>query len=154
MPICKQDNMKNNLIDPRQPRFFAFMSMLLAISMIALIASGNVTAGLIFNVILAISFIWSLKGNPRIHPFNIIFSKLIEPNLSEPKYLEDSRGPRFAQKIGLVLVLMSGIALLLNIHLSISIAVIFVLASGLNAFLEICLGCMLYLRFKKYGINI
>lgn len=100
-----------------------------------------------------ILFSWSLLS-PKNHPYQLLFAA-IRPKLSEPKFLEDSRPPRFAQKIGFGL---SGLGLALALvfplpAIMISSAMVFV-ASFLNGFFGYCLGCEIYLRMRKLGINL
>ena len=99
-------------------------------------------------------FIWSVFFKNLVHPYSLIFTKVIKPRLKPPVELEDPRGPMFAQKIGLTVSLLAfSISIISPIWGSVFAAMLF-LASALNAYLNICLGCIMYLRLRKLGINL
>ena len=73
--------------------------------------------------------------------------------LTPPAELEDPRPPRFAQGIGLVLSVAGVVLHLVGVPWALAIAAGFiVVASFLNAVVNLCLGCQLYLLLARAGI--
>lgn len=144
--------MQATQIDPRAPRLGAVITSLLTLGTF-LTAQLNLTLSISLLSLVAVLFIWSLVS-PKTHPYQKLF-QAIRPKLGDPEFLEDSRPPRFAQKIGLTLSVL-GLALSLFFPLPailISSAMVFA-ASFLNGFFGYCLGCQMYLGLRKLGINL
>jgi hypothetical protein len=79
-----------------------------------------------------------------------IFARAIWPRIGPPTRLEDARPPRFAQLIGFVFTALA----LINFVLGVDVAgyVFTALAFGaaaLNASTGLCLGCKVYLLFRR-----
>lgn len=139
-------------IDPRGPRFGAAITSVFSILALNFSLTGSwIYSWVILWVLLAL-FAWSVFLPSSSHPYNIIFRKLVRPRLSEPKELEDPRPPHFAQKVGLsfaIFGVVSGFVFVPGVQLA---AVFIFLASFLNAFFGLCLGCQMYLGLKRLGI--
>ena len=137
-------------IDPRGPRFGAAITSVL--SLIAFVLSlEEARLAYITVVVLGILFAWSIIS-PGTHPYSLVFKKFVRPNLKPPKELEDPRPPRFAQQVGLSFALL-GIAGGLFSPVLVSVAAAFIfLASFLNAYFGLCLGCQMYLVIRRLGI--
>jgi len=124
-------------IDPRGPRFGAAITSVL--SLIAFVLSlEEARLAYITVVVLGILFAWSIIS-PGTHPYSLVFKKFVRPSLKPPKELEDPRPPRFAQQV------------VSPVLVSVAAAFIF-LASFLNAYFGLCLGCQMYLVIRRLGI--
>ncbi len=137
-------------IDPRGPRFGAAITSLL--SLIAFSQSLEVWIyGAPWIALLFLLFLWSVFS-PKSHPYALIFSKLVRPRLAPPKELEDPRPPQFAQKVGFAFSILGVLGILIwPVLIPISAAFIFI-ASFLNAFFGLCLGCQMYLGLRRLGV--
>ncbi|QMU97943.1 DUF4395 domain-containing protein [Microbacterium esteraromaticum] len=138
-------------IDPRGPRFAAWITSLLLIvtTVLGLTASP---AAVVLAVIAAALFVWGVVS-PTTSPWAVLFRTVVRPRLSPPGELEDPRPPRFAQGVGLVVI---GIGLVLHLAgvplaLPIAAAAAFV-AAFLNAAFGFCLGCQMYLLLQRAGL--
>ena len=149
-------------IDPRGPRFTAAITLVLAIAALiaalvvpigATVGARAIEPGFILLAILAIAFTLGTVGGPPRNPFGILFRTLVRPRLTPPAELEDPRPPRFAQGIGLVLSVAGVVLHLVGVPWALAIAAGFiVVASFLNAVVNLCLGCQLYLLLARAGI--
>lgn len=141
----------SSLIDPRAPRFGAAITSVIALIGFADAFSGYGQVTVVSTSLLLVLFIWSVFF-PASHPYKFLFT-LIRPKIGEPKELEDSRPPRFAQRVGLFFAVSGAIALLINSQVVTSIALAFIfIAAFLNAFFNFCLGCQMYLLLKRFGL--
>jgi hypothetical protein len=141
-------------IDPRGPRFGASIINVFSIIIffLALDADSLATAQAILAIVW-VSFLWgTLFGNTK-HPFGILYKTVVRPRLSAPKELEDSRPPRFAQFVGLVVTSLGFVlsALAVPYGVAIAAAALFA-ASTLQAYFGYCLGCQIYLGLRRAGI--
>jgi MFS family permease len=83
-------------------------------------------------------------------PYGLLFRRFVRPRLGPPAELEDARPPRFAQGVGLVFALAGVLGFALGSSIVGLIATAFALiAAFLNAAFGICLGCELYLLFRR-----
>ena len=149
-------------IDPRGPRFAAGVTLAIAIAALiaalvvpigATVGARAVEPGTILTAVLAIAFLAGTVGGPQRNPFGLLFKALIRPRLAAPAELEDPRPPRFAQGIGLVLSLVGIVLHLAGVPWALVVAVAFiVVASFLNAVVDFCLGCQIYLLLARAGI--
>lgn len=141
-------------IDPRGPRFGASIINLFSI-IIFFLALDATTVALAQSIlaIVWVSFLWgTLLGNSK-HPFGLLYKKLIRPKLAAPKELEDSRPPRFAQFVGLIVASLGFLLSALAVPYGIAIAAgMLFAASFLQAYFGFCLGCQLYLGLRRIGI--
>lgn len=100
----------------------------------------------------ALLFLWGVLS-PRSAPWAVLFRTLVAPRLTPPTELEDSRPPRFAQGVGLLVVTIGLVLHLAGVPWSLTIgaAAAFV-AAFLNALFGLCLGCQLYLLLQRAGL--
>lgn len=108
--------------------------------------------GFLLVLVIAVLFVWGV-ASPRTAPWGVLYRRVIQPRLSPPTAFEDSRPPRFAQGVGLV---VTAAGLLLHLAgvpwaLPIAAAMAFV-AAFLNAVFGLCLGCQLYLVLQRAGL--
>ncbi|MGN8026137.1 DUF4395 domain-containing protein [Microbacterium sp. 22242] len=106
----------------------------------------------LLTLVIALLFLWGVLS-PTTQPWSALFRSLVRPRLAPPSELEDPRPPRFAQGVGLVVVVIGLILHLLGVPwaLPIATAMAFV-AAFLNAAFGLCLGCQLYLLLHRAGI--
>lgn len=83
-------------------------------------------------------------------PYSILFARLVRPRIGPPADLEDSRPPQFAQAVGLALTSIALVAFLVGAATVGYVATAFALVAALlNASVGLCLGCELYLVFRR-----
>ena len=128
------------MIDPRGPRFGAWITTVV-LAVVLLTGSGALLA--------AQALVFAL-GSQGKSPYAEIFKRLIRPRLGPPSELENERPPRFAQLVGLVFASIGAIALLAGATTVglIATGAAFI-AAFLNAAFGICLGCEMFLLYKR-----
>lgn len=140
-------------IDPRQPRFSAGITSIVALlALVSFLAKYDLVSVLLYLYATFI-FIWAVFFPSAWHPYLRLY-KIISKRLDPPAYMEDSRAPAFAQKIGL---LVSVLAFIFSLFIPIVGAIfglMLFIASAANAYFNVCIGCILYLRLRKLGIKI
>ena len=135
-------------IDPRAPRLGAAITRLLSLIGFVL-AQLTIELGLLALGLTFVLFVWGVFF-PASHPYKFLFS-LLRPAIGAPEYLEDPRPPRFAQQVGLAVSSFGILLALINplIGALVGLGVVFV-ASALNAYFDFCLGCVMYLRIRRF----
>ena len=135
-------------VDPRAPRIGAAITSLISLIGFVL-AQLTIELGLLALGLTFVLFVWGVFL-PASHPYKFLFS-LLRPALGAPEYLEDPRPPRFAQQVGLAVSSVGVLIALIDplTGVLIGLGVVFV-ASALNAYFVFCLGCVMYLRIKRF----
>jgi flagellar biosynthesis protein FliR len=138
-------------VDPRGPQFAA------ALTAVVLAASLAVLPGSVGFALLALQTvlfgIGAALGVTRT-PHAWLFRRLVRPRLAPPAHLEDAAPPRFAQTVGFAFAVTGLVAWALGWHAVAAVAVGFALAAALlNALFGFCLGCEVYLLFKRLTIR-
>lgn len=133
-------------VDPRGLRFGAAVtSVVLAISLVVPVRVAEVLL-----VLQAIVFATGAFGSLQRAPYGLLFAKVVRPRIGAPAETEDSRPPQFAQLVGF---LFSGVALIgffSGVTVLGYVATAFALiAALLNASIGFCLGCELFLAFRR-----
>ena len=130
-------------IDPRGPRFGAWINLVLLAVVLLLGSSPAATAVL---AVIVVSFgIGTFRGVGHTWQ-GWVFRRLVRPRLAPPTELEDPRPPTFAQLVGLVITGAGLVLGLLGVPYAIPVAAGFALvAAFLNAVFGLCLGCEMYL---------
>lgn len=146
--------MEKQLIDPRAPRVGAAITSVFALGAFAALLYGQQILGLSLLAYTTFMFIWSVFFSKIVHPYSIFFVKVVRTRLNPPAELEDPRAPFFAQKIGLMVSSLAFVFSFVSPLAGAVFAAMLFLASALNAYLNVCLGCILYLRLRKLGINL
>jgi hypothetical protein len=138
-------------IDPRGPQLNAMLtSLVLALSLLA--APGPVGVALlgIQAALFAVAVAFGVQRTPAAY----LFRKLVRPRLAAPVHLEDPAPPRFAQGVGLVFAVVGLVGYLSGAPVVGAIATGFALAAALlNAAFGFCLGCEMYLLFRRIAPN-
>jgi hypothetical protein len=135
---------RSPVVDPRGLRFAATLT---ALVLALVLVTGN-------GWLLAAQALVFALGAVDQSPYGLLFRRFVRPRLGPPAGLEDARPPRFAQVVGLVFAL-AGVAGFASgstvpgdvIGLAATAAAL--IAAFLNAAFGICLGCELYLLFRR-----
>ncbi|MFW2512790.1 DUF4395 domain-containing protein [Demequina sp. SO4-13] len=134
-------------IDPRGYRFGAAIT--LAVALIALILGAG-TPGLIAMGVLTLMFVPGATAGPQATVQSWLFKRLVRPRIGPPAETESFRPPRFAQQMGLAMSAAALVLGLLGIAAGFYVfAALVTVASFLNAVFGFCLGCEIYLGFKR-----
>ncbi|MDO7867850.1 DUF4395 domain-containing protein [Nocardioides jiangxiensis] len=134
-------------VDPRGPQFAAAVTVVILAGALLLSPSPYGIALLALQTVLF--GIGALLGVSRT-PHAWAFRRFIRPRLAPPAHLEDAAPPRFAQQVGLTFALIALVFWPLGFDAVGAIAVGFALAAALlNALFGFCLGCEVYLLFKR-----
>ncbi|RFS83607.1 DUF4395 domain-containing protein [Actinomadura spongiicola] len=130
-------------VDPRGPRFGASVTT-------AVLVAVLVTGSWVLLAAQAVVFALAAFLGLRYAPYGLLFRVLIRPRLAPPRELEDAAPPRFAQGVGFVFALvgMAGYATG-TIWLGIGATALALAAAFLNAAFGFCLGCEMYLFFRR-----
>lgn len=139
-------------VDPRGPRFGAAITAVVLALILILGPHSPIAAVLLAIQVLAFAA-GSLIGL-HAQPYGWVFRKFVRPRLGPPAELEDQAPPRFAQAVGLVFGLAAAAGLLLSVDVLFYVAAGMALAAAfLNAAFDFCLGCEMYLLFKRIGVG-
>ncbi|MFC5909751.1 DUF4395 domain-containing protein [Streptacidiphilus monticola] len=127
-------------VDPRGPRFAAVLtSVVLAVVLVT--GSGW--------LLLAQALVFALGAAGR-SPYGWLYRRFLRPRLGPPSELEDPAPPRFAQLVGLAFAAVGTVGYLAGLGWLGLLATAFALAAAfLNAAFGFCLGCELYLLFRR-----
>jgi hypothetical protein len=129
------------MIDPRGPRFAAALTTLV-LAVVLLTGSAWLLA--------AQALVFALGAAGR-NPYGVGYARLVRPRLGPPAELEDARPVRFAQTVGLVFAVVGLAGAVLGVDALFLAATGFALAAAfLNAAFALCLGCLMYLSWKKF----
>ncbi len=141
-------------LDPRGPRFGAGITSILMVLVIYFSLAPetiNIALGIMAFAVVMFTF-GSLLG-PAKHPYSYLYKYTLRKVLKEPTELEAPKPVHFAQVVGLI---VTGTGLVLHLlavpnALPIAAAAAFI-AAFLNAVFAYCLGCQMYLGFKRLGV--
>jgi hypothetical protein len=126
------------MIDPRGPRFAAWITTLV-LAVVLLTQSGWLLA--------AQAVVFAL-GAAGANPYALLWKRFLKR--TPPAELEDARPPRFAQLVGLVFAVVGIAMFAAGLDTAGLIATAAALSAAfLNAAFGFCLGCELYLVFKR-----
>ena len=132
-------------IDPRGPRFVAALTS--AVLATILLVSGNETLAGGLAAAQAVVFALGSKGRS---PYQLLFKKLVRPRLAPPTELEDEAPTRFAQVVGLGFAVGATLSFLAGAGTAGLVFTAFALVAALlNASIGLCLGCEVYLFYKR-----
>ncbi|MCU1587051.1 MAG: hypothetical protein JWN31_544 [Frankiales bacterium] len=133
------------MIDPRGPRFVAWISA--AVLVLTLLLSGSpTTAGLLLS---AQAVVFAL-GSRGLSPYQLVFRRFVRPRLSPPEELEAEAPTRFAQVVGLAFAATGAASFLAGATTAGLVLTGFALVAALlNAATGLCLGCELYLIIQR-----
>ena len=134
-------------IDPRGPQFAAALTSVVLAAVLLL--APHPVAGVLLAAQVAVFAIGAARGVQRT-PYAWLFKTLVRPRLGAPGELEDAAPPRFAQTVGLAFGVVALAGFLTGADLVGLVATGFAFAAALlNGVFRFCLGCELYLVFKR-----
>lgn len=134
------------MIDPRGPRFGAWITTAVLAVTLLLSSHHHLAAGLV----LAAQAVVFLLGSRGRSPYQAVFKTLVRPRLAPPAELEDEAPPRFAQVVGLGFAVGGTAGFLAGSTVIGQVFTGFALVAALlNAAVGLCLGCELYLVYKR-----
>lgn len=137
--------MSSTQIDPRGPRFGAAVTT--AVLAVVLLLSG--TPAVAGTLLAAQTVVFALGSRGR-SPYVLLFKKWVRPRLGPPHELEDAAPPRFAQLVGLGFAAGGTVSFAAGATTAALILTGFALvAAVLNASIGLCLGCEVYLLFRR-----
>jgi hypothetical protein len=130
------------LLDPRGPRFAAAITTLV---LVAVLLTGSGWLALAQAAVFAASAL-----SPRYAPYGLLYRTLLAPRLGRPTELEPAAPVRFAQLVGLVFSLVAAVGYLAGVAVvGLVFAGFALVAAFLNAAFGLCLGCEVYLAFRR-----
>ena len=146
-------------IDVRGPRFVGGYTFVLSVAALFLalvrplepsFGARAVSPEALILFVLWLSFgAGTFLGNGA-HPFAIVFRVLIRPRLRGTAEFDDPRPHRFALLIGFTLSTLGLVLHLVGVPYGLAVsAALLVVASFLQAFVGLCLGCQAYLLLVR-----
>lgn len=102
--------------------------------------------------LLAAGFLLRVLSGPRFDPFGLVATRLVAPRLG-PARLVAGPPKRFAQGLGLVFSLTSGVALAAGATtVGWVVLGLLVAAATLESVFAVCLGCVVFGRLERAGL--
>jgi Domain of unknown function (DUF4395) len=130
-------------VDPRGVRFSA------CVTAVVLAASLVLQSPALLGLQLVVFLIGAVIG-PAKQPYAVLFRTLIRPRLGPPDHVEDAAAPQFAQACGVLFAAVGVAGYALGVPSIGLVATGFAFAAAfLNAAFNFCIGCELYLRWKR-----
>jgi hypothetical protein len=138
--------MSTSDIDPRGPRFGAALTTVVLAAVLVLSSSPAVAGAL-----LAVQAVVFALGSRGRSPYVAVYRRLVRPRLGPPRELEDPRPPKFAQLVGLAFAGTGVLSFALGATTAALVLTgLALVAALLNASIGLCLGCEVYLLFRRY----
>ena len=136
------------MVDPRGQRFSAAISVV--VMAVALIVGLTEDLAAILLTVQGFAFGIGAMFGLRFQPYGWLYRVAVRPRLGAPKEYEDEAPPRFAQLVGFVFILIAVGAMAFEVTAVAYVAVAFALAAAfLNAAFGFCLGCQMYLTYRR-----
>ncbi len=134
-------------IDPRGQQFAAVVT---TVVLVVVLLTAPSPLGVALLAMQAVLFAIGAGLGVQNTPHAWVFRSFVRPRLGAPAELEDAEPPRFAQAVGLTFAVVALAGFLVGAPIVGLIATGFALAAALlNAVFGFCLGCELYLLFKR-----
>ena len=129
-------------LDPRGPRFAAALT---AAVLVAVLITGSGWLALVQAAVFAVT-----AADPRRGPYGLIYRALVAPRLGRPVELEPAAPVRFAQLLGLAFTAVAAVGYLSGATaLGLAMTALALVAAFLNAVFGLCLGCEVFLAFRR-----
>ncbi len=130
-------------LDPRGPRTGAVITtVVLAVVLI----TGSAWLLAVQALVFAAGAVFGL----RYAPYGFVYRRLIRPRLGPPAELEPEAPPRFAQAVGLVFAIAGVAGYATGVTwLGVIATAAALVAAFLNGVFGFCLGCEMYLLFRR-----
>jgi hypothetical protein len=133
-------------IDPRGPQLAAALTAVVLVGVLLLPSPLDVALLAVQAALFAIGAVRGVQATPHAW----LFRTLVRPRLAAPTELEAPEPPRFAQAVGLAFALVGLVALLAGATVVGQVAVgAALVAALLNAVFAFCLGCEVYLLYRR-----
>ena len=133
-------------IDPRGPQLTAGITAVVLVAVLLLPSPWAAALTAVQAVLFAIGVSRGVQHTPHAW----LFRTVVRPRLAPPAELEDPAPPRFAQGVGLAFTLVALLGFAAGATLLAQVAIgLALVAALLNAVFRLCLGCELYLLFKR-----
>ncbi|WP_203663306.1 DUF4395 domain-containing protein [Actinocatenispora rupis] len=137
------------MLDPRGPRFAAWVTTVVLVVVLVLAFVAPVAAGIVVAVQTVVFAIGAIAG-PGSAPYGLLYKAFVAPRLGRPGELEPVAPVRFAQAVGLVFAAVATIGFLSGVvALGVVAAAFALVAAFLNAAFGLCLGCEVYLLYRR-----
>lgn len=131
-------------VDVRGPRFAAWLTSAVLLSVLIVSAVSAPAAAVILSAQAVVFAIGAWRG-PRRHPYGRIFATLVAPRLAPPTEREPAPPLQFAQLVGLVFAVAGTVGFIAGFPLvGVAATATALAAAFLNAAFGICLGCQVY----------
>jgi hypothetical protein len=136
------------LIDPRGPRFAAALTSAVLVVVLVVGSVSPVVAGWLA---LAQALVFAITAaDPRRGPYGLLYRGVVARRLPPPSELEPAAPVRFAQLVGLGFSLLAAAGFLGGVPvLGLAAAGMALAAAFINAAFGLCLGCEVYLAFRR-----
>lgn len=136
---------KDAPVDPRGPRFTAWMTALI---LVVVLLTGWWRLLAAQTVLFAMCAFVTLKLNPWGH----VYRRAIQPKLTPTTEREEAAPLRFAQGVGFVFALVGTIGYATGFTtVGIVATSLALVAALLNAAFGLCLGCEMFLLLRRYA---
>ena len=133
-------------IAPRGPQFAASLTAVVLVAVLLLPPA----AALALTAVQAALFALGATRGVQSTPHAWLFKTFVRPRLAAPTELEDPAPPRFAQAVGLGFTVVALVAYAAGGIVVAQTAIGFALVAALlNAVFRFCLGCEMYLLFRR-----
>jgi hypothetical protein len=134
-------------IDPRGPQFTAAVTAV--VLAVVLVTAPSTFATALLGVQALLFGLGATRGVQRT-PHGWVFRNLVRPRLAPTEEWEDPAPPRFAQAVGFGFAAVGLVGFAADLTMLGLVATGFALAAALlNAVFGFCLGCELYLLFRR-----
>ena len=134
-------------VDPRGLRFSAAITSVVLALILVLPATISTPLLAAQVVVFAASALVGLQYSPYAQ----LFARVVRPRIGAPPHTEDARPPRFAQMVGLAFTAAGLLTVLVGAASAGLVLIAFALVAALlNAATGFCLGCELYLTFRRF----
>lgn len=138
------------LLDPRGPRFAAWVTTVVLVATLVLAFVAPLAAAIVVLVQAAVFAVGTFAG-PKSAPYGLVYRALLARRLDRPDELEPVAPVRFAQAVGLVFTVVAAAGLVAGVPALGVVATAFALvAAFLNAAFGLCLGCEVYLAYRRF----
>ncbi|MGW0516808.1 DUF4395 domain-containing protein [Crossiella sp. NPDC003009] len=132
-------------VDPRGPRFTAWMTSLV---LVIVLLTG------VWQLLAAQTVIFAMCAfiGLRLNPYGQLFRKAVRPRLKPTSEREAPEPLRFAQGVGFVFALVGTIGYASGLTtLGVVATAAALVAALLNAAFGLCLGCEMYLLIRRFS---
>jgi hypothetical protein len=130
-------------IDVRGPRFGAWVTSVV-------LAGVLLTSSTALLAAQAVVFLIGAVAGLRWAPYGLVFRSVVRPRLGPPTEFEAEAPPRFAQAVGAVFAVVGTLGFALGLPaLGFAATALALAAAFLNAAFGFCLGCEMYLIYRR-----